>query len=166
MDDNYRDRLDTYLEFNGRIARHEWRTQAKELAKERPAMDATLPEVPDHVPTRESVDELVNLSGTGVISTSTDAGWRTAKPDDLKVVKGIGPKLEALLHEIGVRTYEQIAAFPNSYIEQLNAFLSFSGRIQRDDWVNQAAKLAATRPTKTSELPPIPDERPDNATSS
>ena len=164
MDDDYADRLDTYLEFDGRIARHEWRSQAQKLAQRRAPMDATLPPIPEHKATRDSVDELVTLSGSGVVSNSDDAAWRTVEPDDLKVVKGIGPKLEALLHEIGVRTYEQIAAFPNAYIEQLNEFLSFSGRIQRDNWVDQSAELAKTRPSKTSQLPPIPDERPDNAT--
>ena len=90
-----------------------------------------------------------------------------AKPnhtDALQTIKGVGPKLEALLHEIGVRTYEQIAAFPPDYIEELDDFLSFSGRIERDGWTAQAAQLATTRPAKTSALPPIPDEVPDNAT--
>ena len=91
------------------------------------------------------------------------APWRTAEADDLKVIKGIGPKLESLLHEIGIRTYEQIAAFPKSYIDELDDFLAFPGRIERDDWVSQAAEFATTRPEKTSALPPIPDETPENA---
>lgn len=69
-----------------------------------------------------------------------------------------------MLHEIGVRTYEQIASFPDDYIADLDAFLAFPGRIERDDWVGQATEFATTRPAKTSALPPIPDEMPDNAT--
>ena len=103
-------------------------------------------------------------AGSGQIDTSDSAPWRTVDPDDLKVIKGIGPKLESLLHEIGVRTYEQIAAFPAEYIAGLDDFLSFSGRIDRDNWVEQAADLATTRPTKTAALPPIPDDTPKNAT--
>ncbi len=101
---------------------------------------------------------------TGSVDSSDSAAWRTAEPDDLKVIKGVGPKLESLLHEIGIRTYEQIAAFPADYIADLDNFLSFTGRIDRDDWVGQASELAKTRPGKTSALPPIPDETPDNAT--
>ena len=96
--------------------------------------------------------------------TSESAAWRTAEADDLKVIKGIGPKLESLLHEIGIRTYEQIAAFPKSYIDELDEFLAFPGRIERDDWVAQAAELATTRPEKTAALPPIPDNTPGSAT--
>ena len=103
-------------------------------------------------------------AGAGDVDNSDDAPWRTVEPDDLKVIKGIGPKLESLLHEIGIRTYEQVAAFPADYISELDNFLSFTGRIERDDWVSQAAELATTRPTKTAVLPPIPDDTPDNAT--
>ena len=86
------------------------------------------------------------------------------EPDDLKVIKGVGPKLEALLHELGIVTYEQVAAFPADYIAKLDDYLSFDGRIERDNWVGQAAELAQSRPAKTAELPDLPDETPDNAT--
>ena len=112
---------------------------------------------PEVVPDPEPADEAMT-------DDSDDAPWRTVEADDLKVIKGIGPKLESLLHEIGVRTYEQIAAFPASYITQLDDFLSFTGRIDRDNWVGQAAELAKSRPEKTAVLPPIPDDTPENAT--
>ena len=67
-------------------------------------------------------------------------------------------------HELGIVTYEQIAAFPQDYISKLDDYLSFDGRIERDGWVAQAAELAQTRPAKTGELPELPDETPDNAT--
>ncbi len=105
-----------------------------------------------------------SAGSSGEVDNTETAAWRTVEPDDLKVIKGIGPKLESLLHEIGVRTYEQIAAFPSDYISQLDDFLSFTGRIDRDNWVGQAAELAQTRPAKTAALPPIPDDTPDNAT--
>ena len=117
----------------------------------------------DLVPEVE-VETAAASATTTEVDDSDDAPWRTVEADDLKVIKGIGPKLESLLHEIGVRTYEQIAAFPADYIAQLDDFLSFTGRIDRDDWVGQASELATTRPGKTAALPPIPDETPDNAT--
>ena len=116
------------------------------------------------VPEVELVDDPNPVIIADGVDASTSAPWRTAEPDDLKVISGVGPKLESLLHEIGIRTYEQVAAFPESYIVQLDDFLSFSGRIDRDNWVGQAAELATTRPEKTAVLPPIPDDTPENAT--
>ncbi len=95
--------------------------------------------------------------GEGTVAPADDK-------DDLKVIKGIGPKLEALLHELGIVTYEQIASFPADYIEKLDDYLAFDGRIERDGWVTQAAELAQTRPAKTAELPDLPDDQPENAT--
>ena len=146
----------------GRIDRDDWVTQAAELTHDRQATSVDLPSIPK-APTVET-GATNPAAGTGTVDDSDAAGWRTAEVDDLKVISGIGPKLEALLHEIGVRTYEQIAAFPADYIDQLDEFLSFPGRIERDGWTAQAAELARTRPAKTSSLPPIPDETPDNAT--
>ncbi|MEM9204614.1 MAG: heterodisulfide reductase-related iron-sulfur binding cluster, partial [Actinomycetota bacterium] len=94
-----------------------------------------------------------------------DTAETDTEPDDLKVISGIGPKLEALLHEIGIVTYEMIAAFPADYIAQLDDYLAFDGRIERDGWVEQAAELAQTRPAKSAVLPDLPEERPENATS-
>ena len=63
--------------------------------------------------------------------------------DDLKKISGIGPKLEQLLNDNGVKRFEQIAKFDEQDIENLNEQLgSFRGRIERDDWVSQAKELA------------------------
>ena len=65
-------------------------------------------------------------------------------PDDLTRIKGLGPKLAALLGELGVRSYTQIAAWQPADIERIDAQLGrFSGRITRDQWVEQAQLLAA-----------------------
>lgn len=68
-----------------------------------------------------------------------------AKPkkiDDLKAISGIGPKLETVLNGLGVWTYAQIAAWSPEEIAWVDDYLSFKGRIGRDDWIAQAAKLA------------------------
>lgn len=65
-------------------------------------------------------------------------------PDDLTRIKGLGPKLAALLGEFGITTYAQIAAWEPSDIERIDAKLGrFSGRIARDQWVEQAKLLSA-----------------------
>jgi len=68
----------------------------------------------------------------------------TGTPDDLTRIKGLGPKLAALLGEFGISTYAQIAAWDAAEIERIDAKLGrFSGRITRDQWVEQAKLLAA-----------------------
>lgn len=65
------------------------------------------------------------------------------EPDDLKKISGVGPVLEKKLHDFGVTKFEQVAAFKKDDIERLDEALNFKGRIERDDWVGQAKKLAA-----------------------
>lgn len=64
--------------------------------------------------------------------------------DDLRRIKGVGPKLVALLHSLGVTRYAQIAAWTDADIDRVDAQLgTFAGRIRRDSWVEQAKLLAA-----------------------
>lgn len=64
-------------------------------------------------------------------------------PDDLRKIKGIGPKLNTLLGELGVARYDQIAAWTSQDIAEIDPYLgTFKGRIVRDNWVEQAGFLA------------------------
>lgn len=66
-----------------------------------------------------------------------------ARPDDLKQIKGVGPKLEDLLHENGVTRFAQIAAWTDSEIDRFAEKIgSMGGRIRSDDWVTQARTLS------------------------
>jgi NADH-quinone oxidoreductase subunit E len=72
-------------------------------------------------------------------------------PDDLKLISGIGPKLETVLNGLGVWTYGQVAAWSKEEIAWLDDYLGFKGRIGRDNWIEQAAGLAnATKPAGKS----------------
>lgn len=63
--------------------------------------------------------------------------------DDLTRIKGVGPKLAATLHELGVTSFSQIAGWDDAEIERVDAQLGrFQGRIRRDDWTGQARFLA------------------------
>jgi len=97
-------------------------------------------------------------------ATATPEPSDHGEPDDLKRIKGVGPKLEALLHEIGISTFEQVASFPPDYVKGLDNFLSFDGRIERDNWIGQAVEFAKERPARSAELPDLPTDSPDNAT--
>jgi predicted flap endonuclease-1-like 5' DNA nuclease len=64
--------------------------------------------------------------------------------DDLTRMKGVGPKLAALLGSLGVTSYAQIAAWSDADLERIDGQLgTFSGRPQRDRWIDQARLLAA-----------------------
>jgi predicted flap endonuclease-1-like 5' DNA nuclease len=65
--------------------------------------------------------------------------------DDLGKLKGVGPKLVAALHAMGVTRYTQIAAWGEADIARVDASLppAFQGRIARDNWVEQARFLSA-----------------------
>jgi len=63
-------------------------------------------------------------------------------PDDLKLIVGVGPVLERMLHQLGVTTYRQIARWTERDIDEFDARLpEFPGRIRRDAWVTQARAL-------------------------
>lgn len=64
-------------------------------------------------------------------------------PDDLTAIKGIGSRLAALLGDIGVFHFHQIAGWTADDIGEVDARLgAFKGRIVRDNWVEQARALA------------------------
>lgn len=74
-------------------------------------------------------------------------------PDDLKLIVGIGPVLERMLHQLGVSTYRQIARWSERDIDEFDARLpEFPGRIRRDAWVTQARALHQSKFGET--LPP------------
>ena len=64
-------------------------------------------------------------------------------PDDLQRMKGVGPKLAALLNSRGLARFEQIAALTPREVTALDADLgAFKGRLTRDRVIEQAAYLA------------------------
>lgn len=68
----------------------------------------------------------------------------TTSGDDLTRIKGLGPKLQTHLNELGVKRLSQIAEWDDAEIDRIDAQLgSFQGRIRRDDWPAQARLLAA-----------------------
>jgi NADH-quinone oxidoreductase subunit E len=67
---------------------------------------------------------------------------RKAGADDLKLIKGVGPKLEALLHSLGFYHFDQIAGWTAAEVAWVDDNLEgFKGRVSREDWVAQARAL-------------------------
>ena len=67
---------------------------------------------------------------------------KPAAVDDLKLISGVGPKIEGTLNELGIYTYAQVASWKKAEREWVDGYLNFKGRIERDDWVKQAKALA------------------------
>jgi len=65
-----------------------------------------------------------------------------ADKDNLRMLSGVGPKIEGILHSIGVYKFEQIAGWTESERAWVDGFLKFKGRIDRENWVGQADALA------------------------
>lgn len=65
-------------------------------------------------------------------------------PDNLGLLKGVGPKLTALLQSLGVTSFQQVANWSAADITEVDAKLgNFAGRITRDNWVDQAKLLSS-----------------------
>jgi NADH-quinone oxidoreductase subunit E len=73
-------------------------------------------------------------------------GPRDSNADDLKRISGIGPKIEEILNSLGVYHFDQIAAWEPRQLAWVDDFLSFKGRILREDWIGQAKDLAKSAP--------------------
>lgn len=65
-----------------------------------------------------------------------------ATPDNLKLIKGIGPQNEGRLNGLGVNTFAQISKWTKKDQKNYGTVLAFPGRIEREDWVSQAKTLA------------------------
>lgn len=67
---------------------------------------------------------------------------RKTGADDLKLISGVGPKLEGILNALGFWHFDQVAKWTEAEIEWVDSRLKFKGRILRDDWMKQAAALS------------------------
>ncbi|MEM6727756.1 MAG: hypothetical protein AAF618_04590 [Pseudomonadota bacterium] len=100
-----------------------------------------------------------DFDGDGKIE-GTDEGTRPAAlegprdggADNLKEIKGIGPKLEKLCNTLGFYHFDQIANWTPDEVAWVDANLEgFKGRVTRDEWVSQAKILAAGGETEFSQ---------------
>ncbi|WP_395395795.1 hypothetical protein WBP07_13695 [Novosphingobium sp. BL-8A] len=68
----------------------------------------------------------------------------TGGDDDLRKIKGLGPKMQTLLTSLGITRFAQIAAWTDADLDDLDGKLgAFAGRPRRDNWVEQAKLLAS-----------------------
>jgi len=87
---------------------------------------------------------VAETAGESMQAPATLAGPRDGKGDDLKRIVGVGPKLEGLLHGLGIWHFDQIAAWTPAQVAWVDSHLgTFRGRITRDDWIAQARAFLA-----------------------
>jgi large subunit ribosomal protein L19 len=84
------------------------------------------------------------------------------EPDDLKLIKGVTPELEAKLNKLGLIKFEQIANLTDDEIAYVDEQLSLNGAIEHDDWVGKATDLMAE--TTVDEVPVEEEEGEEAST--
>ncbi len=113
--------------------------------------DSSDDEEEEEAPTPQAAPSKPEAPKPEVREADTAAGSRPAglaaprdgKADNLKKIKGLGPKAEEGLNALGVFHFDQIAAWSAAEVDWVGSELGFSGRIEREDWVGQAKALAA-----------------------
>ncbi|MBB2973551.1 hypothetical protein [Mesorhizobium sp. RMAD-H1] len=105
------------------------------------------------IPARQAVQRVAPVP-TGVSHPGKQppalASKDPADKDDLKLIKGIGPRNEAILNGLGIHTFRQIAAWTPEEAEWMGHHMAFPGRIERELWIDQAKVLSAGGETEHS----------------
>ena len=78
----------------------------------------------------------------------TEAAPAADFKDDIKLIGGVGPALEKKLASAGITSLTQIAKWTKADIAKFDEELDFKGRIERDEWVDQAKELIAGKPPR------------------
>ena len=78
------------------------------------------------------------------------SGPRNGIKDNLTRIKGIGVKIDEALNAIGIYHFDQIANWGSEHVAWVDKNIAFPGRVEREQWVEQAKKLAAGEETEFS----------------
>lgn len=118
-------------------------TMAQVQARSAPVVPAAPPPAPVVEPAPVVAPVAAPATGAAAKPVFLTAA-RGGQPDDLKLIKGVGPKLEQMLHGMGVFHFDQIAAWTAEEVAWVDDNLEgFKGRVSRDGWVGQAKTLAS-----------------------
>jgi NADH-quinone oxidoreductase subunit E len=115
------------------------KAQAKPAAKAAAKPAAKAPAKPAATPAAKPA-ALVSASLSPADKNRPAGIAKPAAVDDLKLISGVGPKIEGILHGLGKAV--QVASWKKAEREWVDGYLKFAGRIERDDWVKQAKALA------------------------
>ncbi|MEP4246898.1 hypothetical protein [Tateyamaria sp.] len=143
-----------HVEKDAKISDLKGRLAAVTTAAADPEVIEPVAAEPAVAPSAETVDfdgdGIVEGKDEGVKPTTLSAP-REGGADDLKRIKGVGPKMEKLCNSLGFWHFDQIAKWTDAEVAWVDANLEgFSGRVSRDNWVTQAALLAKGGETEFS----------------
>jgi len=133
-----------------------WLGKAGSKPKAKPAAKAATPApaAAKAKPAAVSPTKATKATETTVAAGTKPQGLtaaRDGKADDLKQIKGIGPKLALLCNSLGFYHFDQIANWTPAEIAWVDGNLEgFKGRVTRDNWVEQAKILAGGGETEFS----------------
>lgn len=120
-------------------------TPSPKASEESLAAPTVTAKVEEAAPVSEAtpeVQETVVSEDLSEVKPRTMKAARKAGADDLKRLKGVGPKLEQTLNDLGFFHFDQVAKWTPQEIAWVDARLKFKGRIERDGWIEQAKILA------------------------
>jgi predicted flap endonuclease-1-like 5' DNA nuclease len=131
---------------------------AEKAAAEQAAAEEAARQAEAEAAAKAAANESGDYDGDGVVEGENEGtrpealdGPRGGVADDLKRVKGIGPKMEKICNSLGFYHFDQIAAWSADEVAWVDANLEgFKGRVTRDEWVAQAKLLAAGEETEFS----------------
>lgn len=109
--------------------------KAKTAKAEKKAADAAVKAKP--AAKAELPPETDDQKRPEALTAPDDAG-----KDDLKVISGVGPVLEGKLNSLGIFHFHQIASWGEKEMAWIDDYLSFKGRVARENWIPQAKVLA------------------------
>ena len=99
----------------------------------------TAAETNGEIPIETVREQAADLTHAGDAAPSDEGQAVGESPDDLKHIRGVGPALERFLHKRGVFWFRQVATWSQADIEKFEFLLpNFGGRIQRENWVQNA----------------------------
>ena len=125
--------------------------KSKSKSKTKPATRSAAKPAAPAKPKAAAKPAAVDAPATGQKRPHMMKAPRKSGADDLKLIKGIGPKLEQLLHGLGFFHFDQVAKWTPAEVTWVDENLEgFKGRVSRDDWVAQAGLLAAGGETEFS----------------
>lgn len=115
-------------------------SDVKDGAKAEKATAAKAPKTPKTPNAPKAQEASAPVSDASKPAALSEA--RSGGADDLKRIKGVGPKIESTLNSLGIFHFDQIAAWDQANKDWVDDHLSFKGRIDREQWITQADALA------------------------
>lgn len=119
------------------------------------------------IPTTMSSEELDTEQAKAEIRAAIGkqiSAVAASQKDDLKKINGIGPFIEEKLNDLGIYSFQQVSQLDGLLPVLTTAIEFFPGRIERDEWIGQADRLAfmkkssGTRRRSVKASTPVPDE--------